>query len=237
MMIKQINNKNKMKKKTALSKQNNKVVIIDQYEIFRLGLKSVLSKQSMHATIVGEAAGYQNIDTLLSATHPDILLISLDKINLADKEIVTYLKQTYPDLKLIVLTDCQDEKTIVNFAKNNRIEGLLSKTATPQDVAFAIQSIRYGNNFYSQIIKDILYNGYILDASSRENKKIQLTNREVEIVLLCSKGLLAKEIAARMQISKRTVETHKRNIFKKLGVSNMREMILYAVKNGIIERI
>ena len=226
-----------MKKKTALSKQNNKVVIIDQYEIFRLGLKSVLSKQSMHATIVGEAAGYQNIDTLLSATHPDILLISLDKINLADKEIVTYLKQTYPDLKLIVLTDCQDEKTIVNFAKNNRIEGLLSKTATPQDVAFAIQSIRYGNNFYSQIIKDILYNGYILDASSRENKKIQLTNREVEIVLLCSKGLLAKEIAARMQISKRTVETHKRNIFKKLGVSNMREMIIYAVKNGIIERI
>ncbi len=226
-----------MKKKTALSKQNNKVVIIDQYEIFRLGLKSVLSKQSMHATIVGEAAGYQNIDTLLSATHPDILLISLDKINLADKEIVTYLKQTYPDLKLIVLTDCQDEKTIVNFAKNNRIEGLLSKTATPQDVAFAIQSIRYGNNFYSQTIKDILYNGYILDASSRENKKIQLTNREVEIVLLCSKGLLAKEIAARMQISKRTVETHKRNIFKKLGVSNMREMILYAVKNGIIERI
>lgn len=236
-MIKQINNKNKMKKKTALSKQNNKVVIIDQYEIFRLGLKSVLSKQSMHATIVGEAAGYQNIDTLLSATHPDILLISLDKINLADKEIVTYLKQTYPDLKLIVLTDCQDEKTIVNFAKNNRIEGLLSKTATPQDVAFAIQSIRYGNNFYSQTIKDILYNGYILDASSRENEKIQLTNREVEIVLLCSKGLLAKEIAARMQISKRTVETHKRNIFKKLGVSNMREMILYAVKNGIIERI
>lgn len=226
-----------MKKKTALSKQNNKVVIIDQYEIFRLGLKSVLSKQSMHATIVGEAAGYQNIDTLLSATHPDILLISLDKINLADKEIVTYLKQTYPDLKLIVLTDCQDEKTIVNFAKNNRIEGLLSKTATPQDVAFAIQSIRYGNNFYSQAIKDILYNGYILDASSRENEKIQLTNREVEIVLLCSKGLLAKEIAARMQISKRTVETHKRNIFKKLGVSNMREMILYAVKNGIIERI
>ncbi|MBO7346314.1 MAG: response regulator transcription factor [Bacteroidales bacterium] len=226
-----------MKKKTALSKQNNKVVIIDQYEIFRLGLKSVLSKQSMHATIVGEAAGYQNIDTLLSATHPDILLISLDKINLADKEIVTYLKQTYPDLKLIVLTDCQDEKTIVNFAKNNRIEGLLSKTATPQDVAFAIQSIRYGNNFYSQTIKDILYNGYILDASSRENEKIQLTNREVEIVLLCSKGLLAKEIAARMQISKRTVETHKRNIFKKLGVSNMREMILYAVKNGIIERI
>ncbi|MCR5555014.1 MAG: response regulator transcription factor [Bacteroidales bacterium] len=226
-----------MKKKIALSKQNNKVVIIDQYEIFRLGLKSVLSKQSMHATIVGEAAGYQNIDTLLSATHPDILLISLDKINLADKEIVTYLKQTYPDLKLIVLTDCQDEKTIVNFAKNNRIEGLLSKTATPQDVAFAIQSIRYGNNFYSQTIKDILYNGYILDASSRENEKIQLTNREVEIVLLCSKGLLAKEIAARMQISKRTVETHKRNIFKKLGVSNMREMILYAVKNGIIERI
>lgn len=236
-MIKQINNKNKMKKKIALSKQNNKVVIIDQYEIFRLGLKSVLSKQSMHATIVGEAAGYQNIDTLLSATHPDILLISLDKINLADKEIVTYLKQTYPDLKLIVLTDCQDEKTIVNFAKNNRIEGLLSKTATPQDVAFAIQSIRYGNNFYSQTIKDILYNGYILDASSRENEKIQLTNREVEIVLLCSKGLLAKEIAVRMQISKRTVETHKRNIFKKLGVSNMREMILYAVKNGIIERI
>ena len=236
-MIKQINNKNKMKKKTALSKQNNKVVIIDQYEIFRLGLKSVLSKQSMHATIVGEAAGYQNIDTLLSATHPDILLISLDKINLADKEIVTCLKQTYPDLKLIVLTDCQDEKTIVNFAKNNRIEGLLSKTATPQDVAFAIQSIRYGNNFYSQTIKDILYNGYILDASSRENKKIQLTNREVEIVLLCSKGLLAKEIASNMQISKRTVETHKRNIFKKLGVSNMREMILYAVKNGIIERI
>ena len=226
-----------MKKKIALSKQNNKVVIIDQYEIFRLGLKSVLSKQSMHATIVGEAAGYQNIDTLLSATHPDILLISLDKINLADKEIVTYLKQTYPDLKLIVLTDCQDEKTIVNFAKNNRIEGLLSKTATPQDVAFAIQSIRYGNNFYSQTIKDILYNGYILDASSRENEKIQLTNREVEIVLLCSKGLLAKEIAVRMQISKRTVETHKRNIFKKLGVSNMREMILYAVKNGIIERI
>lgn len=236
-MIKQINNKNKMKKKIALSKQNNKVVIIDQYEIFRLGLKSVLSKQSMHATIVGEATGYQNIDTLLSATHPDILLISLDKINLADKEIVTYLKQTYPDLKLIVLTDCQDEKTIVNFAKNNRIEGLLSKTATPQDVAFAIQSIRYGNNFYSQAIKDILYNGYILDASSRENEKIQLTNREVEIVLLCSKGLLAKEIAARMQISKRTVETHKRNIFKKLGVRNMREMILYAVKNGIIERI
>lgn len=76
-----------------------------------------------------------------------------------------------------------------------------------------------------------------LDASSRENEKIQLTNREVEIVLLCSKGLLAKEIAVRMQISKRTVETHKRNIFKKLGVSNMREMILYAIKNGIIERI
>ncbi len=226
-----------MKKKTALSKQNNKVVIIDQYEIFRLGLKSVLSKQSMHATIVGEAAGYQNIDTLLSATHPDILLISLDKINLADKEIVTYLKQTYPDLKLIVLTDCQDEKTIVNFAKNNRIEGLISKTATPKDIDLAIHSIRYGTNFYSQTIKDILYNGYILDASSRENEKIQLTNREVEIVLLCSKGLLAKEIASNMQISKRTVETHKRNIFKKLGVSNMREMILYAVKNGIIERI
>ncbi len=226
-----------MKKKSILSKQNNKVVIVDNYEIFRLGLKSLLSRQSMHTTIVGEAADCQNIDTLLSATHPDILLISLDKINQADKEIVSYLKQTYPHLKLIVLTDCQDEKTIVGFAKNNRIEGLLSKNATPQDVAFAIQSIRFGNNFYSQAIKDILYNGYILNASNKENKKSLLTNREVEIVDMCSRGLLAKEIAAKMQISKRTVETHKRNIFKKLGVSNMREMILYAIKNGIIEKI
>ena len=226
-----------MKKKTILSKQNNKVVIVDNYEIFRLGLKSLLSRQSMHTTVVGEAADCQNIDTLLSATHPDILLISLDKINQSDKETVSYLKQTYPHLKLIVLTDCQDEKTIVSFAKNNRIEGLLSKTATPQDVAFAIQSIRYGNNFYSQAIKDILYNGYILNGSNKENKKSLLTNREVEIVDMCSRGLLAKEIAANMQISKRTVETHKRNIFKKLGVSNMREMILYAIKNGIIEKI
>lgn len=116
-----------------------------------------------------------------------------------------------------------------------RVDGFISKKQSgASDLIIAIQSIMNGVEYFGQDIAVTIYNIYLSRKDTLQTAA-ELTSREKEIIDLCRAGLFSKEIAAQLNISQRTVDSHKNNIFKKMGIKNSMEMVQYALKHGIIQ--
>lgn len=211
-----------------------KVIIVDDHTLFRLGVKGALAKNSANIKIVGEADCGEALFQLLDAIHPDIILLDLHLPDMSEIEIITRLRREYSDIKILVISAENTADTIEPLLEIG-IDGFISKQqSTATELPEAITTIMNGMEYFGKDIAAIIYKVYI---SKKKTAKItsEFTEREQEIINLCHCGLQSKEIADRLHISPRTVETHKNNIFKKLGINNTMEMVRYAMEHGIIE--
>lgn len=155
-------------------------------------------------------------------------------------EIARFLKQHYPQVRIIVLSSEVTEET-VNKLLAIDVEGYLSKMALMSDLEKAIHLVLSGNHYYGQSVARILQNVYIAKDYARKAKRRSagdkddfLTDREKEVICYICDGYTTKEAADKLNMSVRTFETHKSNMLIKLGFSNIAEVIKYAVKNKIV---
>ncbi len=208
------------------------VFIVDDHLLFRMGIRTVLAN-SADITVVGEAAGGIEFFEKLNSTSIDIVLLDLILPDMQGIDIATRLKKEYPDIKILVLSSDTTSFSLQQLLKIG-IDGFISKeNAYAEELIKAIHSVMRGEHFYGKDICTILYNIFISKDKTRLDMP-NLTEREMEIIKLCHSGLMSKEIANKLNISSRTVEMHKNNIFKKLGINSTLELVLYAMKNGII---
>lgn len=207
-----------------------KIIMVEDHQLFRLGISTALKSQPEKYNVVGEASNAAEFFQIIETTDADIVLLDIHLPDQSGIEIARKLIQLRPAMKILVLSAENDAETITKLIETG-INGFISKNATMKELFIAINYIEEGAEYFgkdiSKIIRDIKV--------AKKDGKEQFTERENEIISLCSEGLTAKEIADRMNINVATVNTHKNNIFKKLGINNSVELVIYALKNGIIK--
>ncbi|MBQ9174562.1 MAG: response regulator transcription factor [Bacteroidales bacterium] len=207
-----------------------KIIMVEDHQLFRLGISTALKSQPEKYNVVGEASNAAEFFQIIETTDADIVLLDIHLPDQSGIEIARKLIQLRPAMKILVLSAENDAETISKLIETG-INGFISKNATMKELFIAINYIEEGAEYFgkdiSKIIRDIKV--------AKKDGKEQFTERENEIIALCSEGLTAKEIAERMYINVATVNTHKNNIFKKLGINNSVELVIYAMKNGIIK--
>ena len=194
-----------------------KIMIVDDHPIFRTGLKMALRYSGVDCEVVAEAESVLQSVEYLKAQGPDIDLLMLDFF-LTDGTAYDVLKavETYrPGLKVLLLSgEVLPPKMMAQM--QGRIDGFIGKSVKPDEMKRHIEAL-FGSRGDS-----------IADSD-------ELSEREIEVVRLCAKGLSAREIGEKLYIGKRTVETHKERIFLKLGLKSTKELINYAFRHGLIE--
>lgn len=208
-------------------------IIVDDHALFRLGIKSAINSCHTDICIIGEADSGSALFRLLETTTPDIILLDILLPDTTGVEIARRLRNEKPTLKILAIS-AENTAEVVQAMLDIGIEGFISKRQGGIDeIAEAIRTIMNGFDYFGSDISAIIYKIYIAKKKTAEITP-EFTEREKEIILLCRDGLLGKEIAAQLNISPRTVDNHKNNIFKKLGINSTLEMVQYALKQGII---
>ena len=162
------------------------------------------------------------------------MLPGMDGITLSAK-----LRELRPDVKMLMLSSNIDELTIVN-AINAGVDGYLSKDASGDEVKKAIRTVVSGEEYYGEKISAIVFKSFIARKStSTSNHKLitdeMLSEREKDVIRCFGNGLSYKETAAKLNISPRTVETHRNTIMEKLGLHSLAELIKFAIRAGIVK--
>jgi len=208
-------------------------ILVEDHEIYRLGLKSAFENNYPDIEIIAEAETGTEFFSLLKVKIPDIVLLDVKLPDMSGVEIARRLKQEKPEIKILVIST-EDTEEIIKELVEIGIDGFISKReGGVKAIVEAIRSIMSGLEHFGKDIANILYRIYVSKKKTTD-RKVEFSEKEMEIIELCSKGLQSKEIANRLDLSPRTIECHKTRIFHKLGINNTVEMVQYAIKNGII---
>ena len=210
-----------------------RAILVDDDELFRLGVCTAISGNHTDVSIAGEAETGKELFDLLSDTTADIVLLDIMLPDMSGIDICRRLKSERPEMKILAISS-DNSAAVTQALLDAGIDGFISKRAGGADILVeAIRSVMDGHNYFGKDISEIIYRIYVSKKKTVEATS-EFTQQEKKIIDLCREGLLSKEIAARLGISPRTVETHKNNIFRKLGINNTAEMVQYAIKNRII---
>jgi len=208
-------------------------ILVDDHELFRLGVKTAIESQHPDICIAGEAATGEELFRLLVATTADIVLLDIILPDMSGIEVARRLKKERPALKILAISS-ENTAAVTQALLDLGIDGFISKRTGGVDMlADAIRSIMSGFEYFGKDISDIIYRIYVSKKKTAE-ATAEFTEQEKKIIELCREGLQSKQIADRLCVSPRTVDNHKNNIFRKLGINSTVEMVQYALKNGII---
>jgi two-component system response regulator NreC len=213
-----------------------RVIIVDDHELVRDGIKSLLLK-SPEIEVIGEAGDYHQLKSLLANQNTDIVLMDINLPNISGIEAVRMLKPDFPDIKFLMLSMYTNEDFVINAVKAGA-SGYLPKNTNHQELSEAINTIFCGKDYFSKSISEKLFLEMMrrtkVGVNQTETEDAIITMREKEILTKVAEGLSNAEIAEQLCISIRTVETHKTNLFKKLGFTSTVDLVKYALKHKLI---
>jgi DNA-binding NarL/FixJ family response regulator len=207
-----------------------RIQIVDDHRLFREGLKMLLLDLP-YVKGVDESKDGETFLTTLAAPLPDIVFMDIEMPGLGGVETTRQATQQFPGLRIIALSMYGDDDYHYRMIEAGA-RGFLLKNSEIQEVEAAIQEVMQGNTHFSAAILA----GLIRNLSRKKEKRSQevLTDRETEILLHICKGLSNQEIADTLFVSKRTVDKHRENILLKTGSRNTAGLVMYAIRNGIV---
>lgn len=213
------------------------LIIVDDHQLVRDGLKSLLSSHP-GIVILGEASSGSELLKLLKENQPDILMLDVSLPGMSGLDITRIISTDYPDIKVMIVSMHIAEDFIFTALKAGA-RGYVHKNASRQELISAIETIHEGKEYFSTQVSDIILKSYIRKAKSgvrQESEGIDvLSQREKELLKYVAEGFSNSSIAEKMSISVRTVETHKTNILQKLGLHSIVDLVKYAIRNKIID--
>jgi two-component system response regulator NreC len=209
-------------------------MIADDHPLVRSGLRALLERDGEFQVIAEAADGYQAID--LAVLHkPDVILLDVGMPRLSGPDAAQSISQKLPAARIVMLSMHSDEAYVLRALKAGA-RGYLLKASPEADVIAAIRTVMAGHAYFSPSITRLLVEEYVVETRRRgfEDSYDLLSTREKEILQLLASGKSNREIAELLFISVSTVETHRTNIFQKLHLHSLAELILYAVRKGLI---
>jgi DNA-binding NarL/FixJ family response regulator len=214
-----------------------RILLVDDHTVVRNGIKLLLSQVPEFA-VVGEADNGAVALDVARETHPHVVLMDVTMPEMNGFEAAQQIREAMPDTKVLFLSMHNEPEYIIRSMKSGG-SGYLLKSVEKNELARAIQAVYRGERYLSAEAASNLYDGLggseAKQNPAAESQSIVLTQREREVLELVANGMITKEIAEKLHLSPRTVETHRVNVMKKLKASNTAELIKLAAFYKLIE--
>jgi DNA-binding NarL/FixJ family response regulator len=206
-----------------------RVLLADDHTLVRAGVRRILESQP-GLEVVGEVADGAAALAALAKVRPDVLVLDLSMPGMDGFELLRRVREVAPDVKRLVLSMHKDPEYVARAVREGA-DGYLLKDSAVQDLVSAVEAVRAGRTFHSpevqRSLSEIVRGG---GASPLD----ELTAREREVLRCIAEGLSSKDIAARFDISARTVETHRANLMRKLAVRSVAQLVRLAIREGLV---
>jgi two-component system, NarL family, response regulator NreC len=214
--------------------RKTRILLADDHKLMRSGLKALIEQQP-DLMVVGEADDGRQAVALAASLKPDLLVMDIGMPNLNGIEAAHQITQANPATAIVILSMHSDESYVLRALKAGA-KGYLLKDSAESDLIRAVHAVAGGKSFFSPAVSKVLLDDYVrkLQRSGAEDAYDLLTPREREILQLIAEGNSNKDVANLLNLSVYTVETHRSNIMEKLNLRGIPELILYAVRKGII---
>lgn len=209
-----------------MNAQKIRVLLVDDHPLVLDGIRSRLELDE-DMEVIGEAANGEEALELAKRYKPEIVLMDINMPVMNGIEAAERFSEELPDIKLLMLS-MHDSREYITKVLKAGAKGYILKDVSSSEMVSAIKSVYQGKNYYSSGVTDILLNEGVA-------KDVPLTDREKTILRLLAEGNSNKHVARELDISVRTVETHRRNIKRKLDVKTSAGLVKYAIENGIVE--
>jgi two-component system, NarL family, nitrate/nitrite response regulator NarL len=207
-----------------------RVLIADDHPLVRTGLKSCLTRQG-HFVVVGEAGDGVEALALAKELSPHLVLMDLDMPKLNGLAATQILHRESPRTKVVILSGHNPVHCAVQILKSGA-RGCVSKDASTDDLLRAIETVARGGDYFSSEVAGAAVGQLSVHGDSQRPR--QISPREREVLVAITDGLLNKEIASRLGVTQRTVETHRERIMRKLHLRNAAELTRFAITQGLI---
>ncbi len=212
---------------------NIRIMVADDHQLFRAGLKSIL-EQHGGFEVVGEAIDGQSALALARECAPDIILLDISMPGLNGIEVLRRFQQEGVRCKVMILSMHSDQKFVTESIKAGA-RGYLLKDSAMGELVSGIKAVVAGEVYLSSRVAGLLVNDYVAIADqARTGSALVLSSREREVLQLIAEGKNTKEAAARLNLSAKTIEAHRKNIMDKLNLHSVAELTQYAIREKII---
>ena len=211
-----------------------RILLAEDHAVMRTGLRLVLERQR-DFQVVGEASDGREAVALAQQHKPDVILMDIGMPNLNGIEAARQITTSLPQVAVVILSMHSDEAYVLRALKAGA-RGYLLKESAESDLISAIRAVVNGKAFFSPAVSRMLVEDYVRQLQDREIEDSYelLTGREREVLQLIAEGKSNKEIAHMLNLSLYTVESHRGNLMEKLNLHTVPELILYAVRKGVI---
>ncbi|MCF8346299.1 MAG: response regulator transcription factor [Bacteroidales bacterium] len=214
----------------------HKIIVVDDHKLFRDGLMFVI-KQMDNLEVIAEASNGIEFLEVIETHKPDLVLMDISMPELDGIKATQLATERYPGIKILAISMYCDEEYYYQMIQAG-VMGFVLKESGKNELETAINAVLNGENYFSQkLLREIIVN---MNSPSKSKKHQQttddnLTKRELEVLQCIAEGLSNAQIAEKLFISIRTVEGHKSNLISKTGVKNTISLVMYALKNNLVE--
>lgn len=211
-----------------------RIIIVDDHEMFRAGLRTLLEAQADYA-VVGEAADGPQMLELIRTRSPHIAITDITMPGMNGVEAARRAREIHPECRIIALS-MHSERPFVTAMLRAGASAYLLKNSAASELTAAIAAVLKGETYLSPKVAGGLVDGHVRTPSAAQASPsvfAALTPREREVLQLLSEGQTSKQIAASLHISLKTVETHRSQIMNKLGIRSVAELTKYAIREGL----
>lgn len=219
-----------------LEMEKIKLILVDDHQLVRTGIANLLAGE-VGFEIIGEASDAKDLFELLKKSQPDITVLDIALPGMSGIEITKKLHNEYPGIRILILSMHTSEEFIFN-AINSGARGYLPKNTSRKELIEAIYAIHRGEEFFAESISNVILKSYIKkaksDSTEDENNESLLSKREIEVLKLFAEGMTNQEIADKLFISIRTVESHKNHIMARLELKTTVDLVKFAIRNNIV---
>ena len=221
--------------------KRTRILIADDHDVVRSGLKMLL-RSHPGFSIVAEAADGEEAVRLAQEHKPDIAILDISMPRLDGIEATKIIKQTHPEIRIIILTVHEDEEYAYHVLRAGA-SGYVLKNASKKEIFEAIESAMSGERFFSRGISKIIVEGFIKRANDQAQgegrpqspSSQKLTERETEVLQYIAQGFTNRQIADTLNLSFRTINTHRANIMQKLDIHDTAGLVRHAITIGLVK--
>ncbi|MEQ1660050.1 MAG: response regulator transcription factor [Hylemonella sp.] len=209
-----------------------RVLLADDHTLVRAGLRKLLESMP-EVTVVGEADDGLALLALAAELQPDLVLMDIAMAGLNGLEATARLLKAQPGIRVLILSMHQNEEYVRQALRNGAVAYLL-KDAAPVELELAIQAVQRGETYLSPAVSRGVVSDYVQRLRGDTAPAATLTPRQREVLQLVAEGLSTKEIARRLDLSVKTVDTHRSQLMKQLDIHEVAGLVRYALRSGLI---
>ena len=210
-----------------------RILIVDDHGVLRAGLRSLLNAEP-DLQVVGEAADGRTGLRLAAELSPDLVLMDISMPGMSGIQVTRQLKETLPSTRVLILTLHEDE-SLLREAIRAGASGYILKQAVEAELISAIRAVGRGDIYIHPAMTRALLKDVSPLLAPEENPTEPLSPRELEVLRMVAQGYTNRQVAEKLHLSVRTVESHRANLMNKLGLSSPAQLVRYAIEHGLLE--